>query len=87
MVGPGKSRCGCLEHTTYLLLDDVQMEVAMFSESSLLLRNRALCRRWADESGEPITAAEKLLAVMVSVAIAGVSAFAVAMPFALPHLR
>jgi hypothetical protein len=63
------------------------MEVSMFMESSLLLRGRAACRRWADEAGEEVGAVEKLLAVLASVAIAGAAAFAVAMPFALLHLR
>ena len=56
----------------------------MFSESSLLLRNRAADRRWADEAGEEIGAVQKFLAVLLSFVIAGVF---VAMPFALLHLR
>ena len=56
----------------------------MFFESSMLLRNRAADRKWADESGEEIGAVQKLLAALLSLAIAGV---VVAMPFALLHLR
>ena len=55
----------------------------MFSERSLLLRNRAADRRWADEAGEEIGAGQKLLAVLLSLVIAGVF---VAMPFALLRL-
>jgi hypothetical protein len=63
------------------------MEESMFSESSMLLRNRAADRRWADESGEEINTVEKLLAVALSVVIAGGTILVAAMPFALLHLR
>ena len=56
----------------------------MFSESSMLLRNRAADRRWADEAGEEIGAVQKLLAGLLSFVIAGVF---IAMPFALLYLR
>ncbi len=56
----------------------------MFSESSMLLRNRAADRKWADEAGEEIGAVQKLLGVLLSFAIACVF---VAMPFALLYLR
>lgn len=56
----------------------------MFSERSTLLRNRAADRRWADEAGEEIGTVQKLLAVLLSFAIACVF---VAMPFALLLLR
>lgn len=56
----------------------------MFSESSTLLRNRLADRRWADESGEEIGVVQKLLAVLLSLGIAGVVTVA---PFALLHLR
>jgi len=61
------------------------MEVQMFSESCMLLRNPALARRWADESGERIGAGQKLLAVLLSLGIAGV--VTVAMPLALLHVK
>jgi hypothetical protein len=63
------------------------MEEAKFSESSMLPRNRAADRRWADEAGEEIGAAERLLAVVLSVVIAGGTILVAATPFALLHLR
>jgi len=59
----------------------------MFSECSTLPRNNAAHHRWADESGEQIGAIQKLVVVLASLVIAGSTAFAVAMPFALLHLR
>jgi len=59
----------------------------MFSECSTLIRNRLADRRWADESGEETGAVQKLLVVLLSLVIFGSTAFAVAMPFALLHLR
>ena len=59
----------------------------MFSESSTLLRNRAADRKWADESGEKIGAVEKLVAVTLSLALAGATILVPALPFALLHLR
>lgn len=56
----------------------------MFYESSTLLRSRIPRDGWADESRE-IGAGEKLVAVLLSLGIAGV--VMVAMPFALLHLR
>jgi hypothetical protein len=61
------------------------MEVAMFSECSMLPRNRILEHRWADEAGEKIGTGEKFLAVLLSIAITGV--LTVVMPFALLYLR
>lgn len=57
----------------------------MFSECSSLLRNRSAERKWADESGEEAGAGEKLLAVLLSVGLAGV--VTIALPLALLHLR
>lgn len=57
----------------------------MFSECSSLMRNWPASRRWADESGEEAGTGEKLLAVLLSLGLAGV--VTVAMPFALLHLR
>ena len=59
----------------------------MFFESSMLPRNRAADRRWADESGEQIGAGHKLAAALLSLAIAGVTMLTLAMPLALLHLR
>lgn len=57
----------------------------MFSECSTLPRNPAADRRWADEAGEEVGAAQKVLAVLLSVGLAAV--VTVAVPFALLHLR
>lgn len=57
----------------------------MFSESCMSLRNLVQDRKWADEAGEKIEAGEKLLAVALSLGLAGV--VTVAMPFALLHLK
>lgn len=57
----------------------------MFYESCMLLRNRFVDRKWADEAGENVGAGEKLLAVLLSLGIAGV--VTVAMPLALLHVR
>jgi hypothetical protein len=61
------------------------MEVPMFAESFMLPRNRALDRKWADEAGEEIGTGGKLLAVLLSLGLAGV--VTIAIPFALLHLR
>jgi hypothetical protein len=63
------------------------MEVPMFSESSMFLRNGAAERRCASESGGEVGAVQKLVAVLLSLVIAVGTAFVVAMPFALLHLR
>jgi hypothetical protein len=63
------------------------MEVSMYSECSTLQRNRFAAHRWADESGEEIGTGQKLLAVALSLAIAGGTVLVAAMPFALLHLR
>ena len=57
----------------------------MYSECSTLPRNRLADRKWADEAGEASGAGEKLLAVMLSLGLAGL--VTVAMPLALLHLR
>ena len=57
----------------------------MFYERSTLPRQPVQARRWADESGEEIGAGEKLLAVVLSLGLAGV--VTVAMPLALLHVR
>jgi len=59
----------------------------MLYESFMLPRNKLAERRWADESGEEIGAWQKILAVVLSVAIAGSTVLVVAMPFALLHLK
>ena len=59
----------------------------MFSESSMLLHNRAADHRRANESGEEIGAVHRLLAAVLSLVIAGGTILVAAMPFALLHLR
>ena len=59
----------------------------MFSECSSLMRSRPADRRYADESGEEIGGLQKLLVALLSTVMAGGTAFAVAMPLALLHLR
>lgn len=59
----------------------------MFSESSMFLHNPAADRRCTNDGEEQIDTVHRLLAVALSLVIAGGTAFAVAMPFALLHLR
>jgi len=56
----------------------------MFCESSMLPRNKAAERKWADESGEKISTVERLVLILVSVVVAGGTLF---LPVALLHLK
>lgn len=57
----------------------------MLYESTTLPRHRLADRKWADEAGQETGAGEKLLAVLLSLGIAGV--VTIAMPLALLHVR
>ena len=59
----------------------------MLYESFSLLRSNGVDKRCPDEPGEEIGVLGRVVAMLVSVAIAGSTIFAVAMPFALLHLR
>lgn len=59
----------------------------MFQESSMLLHNRAADHRCANEAGGEIGTAHKVLAILLSLVIAGGTTLVVSMPFALLHLR
>jgi hypothetical protein len=63
------------------------MEESMFSERSTLMRNGDADRKWADELGEEPSAVGKIVAVLASVVIAVGAMLALAMPYALLHIR
>ena len=56
----------------------------MYSECSSLPRSRPADRKWADESGEKIGTVEKLVLILLSVAVAGGTLF---LPIVVLHLR